>query len=179
MRALYILIATLALASSGAAQTRGKTLDIYVIDVEGGESTLFVSPTGESLLVDAGWPGFENRDADRIAAVAKLAGIKQIDYLIVTHFHADHMGGVPQLAAKLPIRHFIDHGADLQIGDRAAAAFKPYDDLRMKADHVAAKPGYTIPITGIKAQVIAAAGTVLASPLPGAGQPNPLCADFK
>ena len=133
MRALSVLIASLVLASPAAAQTRSeKTLDIYVIDVDGGESTLFVSPTGESLLVDAGWPGFENRDADRIAAVAKLAGIKQIDYLIVTHFHADHMGGVPQLAAKLPIRHIIDHGADLQIGDRAAAAFKPYDDLRMK-----------------------------------------------
>src|SRR6516164_4009762 len=104
MRALYVLIACIVVASLAAAQTRGaKTLDIYVIDVEGGEATLFLSPTGESLLVDAGWPGFENRDADRIAAVAKLAGIKQIDYLIVTHFHADHMGGVPQLAAKLPI----------------------------------------------------------------------------
>ena len=180
MRALYILVACLAVASPAGAQARGgKTLDIYVIDVDGGESTLFVSPTGQSLLVDAGWPGFENRDADRIAAVAKLAGITQIDYLIVTHFHADHMGGVPQLAAKLPIRHFIDHGADVQPGERAAAAFKPYDDLRMKADHVVAKPGYTIPITGIKAQVIAAAGAVLASPLPGAGQPNPLCSDFK
>ena len=80
-----------------------RSLDIYVIDVDGGESTLFVSPTGESLLVDAGWPGFEGRDADRIMTVAKLAGIKQIDYLVVTHFHADHMGGVPQLAARLPI----------------------------------------------------------------------------
>ena len=93
-------------------------------------------------------------------------GTKGIDYLIVTHFHTDHMGGVPQLAAKLPIRYFIDHGSDIQIGDRAAAAFKPYDDLRMKADHVVAKPGYTIPITGIKAQVIAAAGTCSHLPCP-------------
>jgi competence protein ComEC len=86
---------------------------------------------------------------------------------------------VPQLAARLPIRHFIDHGADVQPGERAAAAFKPYDDLRMKADHVVAKPGYVIPIAGIKAQVIAAAGAVLGEPLAGAGQPNPLCAGFK
>jgi competence protein ComEC len=180
MRALHLLIVGLVLASPSVAQAqRGKSLDIYVIDVDGGEATLFVSPTGESLLVDAGWPGFEGRDADRIMTVAKLAGVKQIDYLVVTHFHADHMGGVPQLAAKLPIRHFIDHGADVQPGERAAAAFKPYDDLRMKATHVVAKPGYTIPITGIKATVIAAAGAVLSTPLPGAGQPNPLCADFK
>ena len=180
MRARYVLLACLAAAIPAAAQTRGaKTLDIYVIDVDGGESTLFVSPSGESLLVDAGWPGFEGRDADRIATVAKLAGITQIDYLVVTHFHADHMGGVPQLAARLPIRHFIDHGADVQPGERAAAAFKPYDDLRMKADHVVAKPGYVIPIAGIKAQVIAAAGAVLDKPLAGAGQPNPFCADFK
>src|SRR5262245_34537847 len=76
MRALSKLIACLVLTTPAWAQTRGgKTLDIYVIDVDGGESTLFVSPTGESLLVDAGWPGFEGRDADRIAAVAKLAGL--------------------------------------------------------------------------------------------------------
>lgn len=180
MRVLCVLLACLAAAIPAGAQSRNaKTLDIYVIDVDGGESTLFVSPSGESLLVDAGWPGFENRDADRIAAVAKLANIKQIDYLIVTHFHADHMGGVPQLAAKLPIKHFIDHGADVQPGERAAAAFKLYDDIRMKGDHVVAKPGYVIPIKGIKAQVIAAAGAVLSAPLAGAGQANAQCADFK
>ena len=131
------------------------------------------------MLVDAGWPGFDGRDADRIATVAKLAGVKQIDYLVITHFHADHMGGVAQLSARLPIRHFIDHGADVQPGERAAAAFKPYADIRSQGDHVEAKPGYTIPIAGIKAQVIAAGGAVLAAPLAGAGQANPLCADFK
>ena len=178
MRAAFAFL-LVAVASSAAAQGgSGKTLDMYVIDVDGGESTMFVSPTGESLLVDAGWPGFEGRDADRIAAVAKLAGVKQIDYLVVTHFHADHMGGVAQLAARLPIRHFIDHGSDVQSGERAAAAFEPYDALR-KGNHVEAKPGYKIPIKGFSAQVIAAAGRVLADPLPGAGQLNPYCADFK
>jgi beta-lactamase superfamily II metal-dependent hydrolase len=180
MRVLYVLLMSFVLASPAVAQAQGgKTLDIYVIDVDGGEATLFVSPTGQSMLVDAGWPGFEGRDADRIMTVAKLAGIKQIDYLVITHFHADHMGGVPQLAARLPIRNYIDHGADVQPGERAAAAFKPYDELRMKANHVVAKPGYTIPITGIKATVIASGGAVLSTPLPGAGQPNALCADFK
>ena len=180
MRAALTFLLALAMSSPAAAQSRSaRTLDIYVIDVDGGESTLFVSPSGESLLVDTGWPAFEGRDADRIAAVAKLAGVKQIDYLVITHFHADHMGGVPQLAARLPIRHFIDHGSDVQPGERAAAAFKPYADLRAKGSHVEAKPGYTIPISGFNAQVIAAGGAVLTAPLAGAGRPNALCADFK
>jgi len=172
-------LACLALAASVALAhaQRTPTLDIYVIDVDGGESTLFVSPSGESLLVDAGWPGFEGRDANRIVAAAAQAGIKQIDYLIVTHFHADHMGGVPQLAAKLPIRHFIDHGPDQQTGDRAAAAFRPYADLRA-ASHVVAVPGSTIPIQGFTAQIIASNGTVLTAPLPGAGAPNSYCSGF-
>ena len=180
MRAALMFVTLLAIAAPAGAQTRtAKTLDIYVIDVDGGESTLFVSPSGESMLVDAGWPGFDGRDADRIAAVANAAGVRQIDYLVVTHFHADHMGGVAQLAERLPIRHFIDHGADAQSGERAAAAFKPYADIRGKGHHVEAKPGYVIPIAGMTAQVIAASGAVLTAPLAGAGQANPLCADFK
>lgn len=180
MRTALAFVLALAASISAAAQSRSvRTLDIYVIDVEGGESTLFVSPAGESLLVDAGWPGFDGRDADRITTVAKLAGVTRIDYLVVTHFHADHMGGAVQLATRLPIRRFIDHGADVQTGERAAAAFAPYADLRAKGDHVEAKPGYSIPIAGISATVIAAGRSVLAAPLPGAGQPNPLCADFK
>ena len=86
-------------------------LTAYLIDVEGGQSTLFVTPSGQSVLIDTGWGGrFNGRDADRIAAAAKEAGVKQIDYLIITHFHADHVGGVPELAQRLPIRNFIDHG---------------------------------------------------------------------
>jgi beta-lactamase superfamily II metal-dependent hydrolase len=171
---------SLAVSSSAAPQSRAaKTLDIYVIDVDGGESTLFVSPSGESMLVDAGWPGLEGRDANRIASVAELAGVRQIDYLVITHFHADHMGGAAGLAARLPVRHFIDHGSDRQSGERAAAAFRPYAGLRGRGFHVEAKPGYTIPIAGLKAQIIAAGGAVLAAPLVGAGEPNRSCAGFK
>src|SRR5580692_10462987 len=85
-------------------------LTAYFIDVEGGQSTLFVTPSGQSVLIDTGWAGFNGRDADRIAAAAKEAGVTQIDYLLITHFHADHVGGVPALAAKLPIKNFVDHG---------------------------------------------------------------------
>src|SRR4029450_5816178 len=112
MRHLLALVVSVALlgAPAGAQGQSGKTFDIYVIGVEGGEATLFVSPTGESLLVDTGWPGFNGRDADRVLAVARQAGITQSDHLVVTHYHADHAGGAAQLAARLPIRHFVDRG---------------------------------------------------------------------
>ena len=87
-----------------------KPLEVYFIDVEGGQATLLVTPSKQSVLIDTGWPGNSNRDADRIAKAAKSAGVKAIDYLIITHFHMDHVGGVPQLVAKLPVKTFVDHG---------------------------------------------------------------------
>src|SRR5689334_10947908 len=92
-----------------AAARAAATLDIYFIDVEGGQSTLIVTPAGESLLVDTGYAGNDGRDPGRVAAAAKAAGITQIDYLLLTHFHGDHAGGVPELAKLLPIRAFVDH----------------------------------------------------------------------
>lgn len=177
-RLLPLLI--LALCSAPSAQTQSaKTLDVYVVDVEGGEATLFVSPSGESLLVDTGWPGFGGRDADRIAAAARQAGVTQIDYLVVTHFHADHMGGARQLAARLPIRHFIDHGSTVDEGERAKAAFQDYADVRGRGVHTEGRPGDTIPIAGFNVQIIAAGGSVLRRPMSGGGGQNPYCSTFK
>jgi glyoxylase-like metal-dependent hydrolase (beta-lactamase superfamily II) len=103
----------LAIAIAGACLLVGlsaaATLDIYFIDVEGGQSTLIVTPAGESLLIDTGYAGNNGRDSKRIAAAAKAAGLKQIDYLLLTHFHGDHAGGVAELSKVLPIRTFIDH----------------------------------------------------------------------
>jgi beta-lactamase superfamily II metal-dependent hydrolase len=157
------------------AQTEGQ-LRVYVIDVEGGEATLFVSPIGETLLVDTGWPGFEGRDADRIAAVAAAAGVTRIDHLVVTHHHADHVGGTEQLAARLPIARAYDRGPPLDQGERAQAQFRRYADA--VGERQVAAPGQVLPIGGIEARVIASDGSVLSAPLSGAGSPNPACAGF-
>src|SRR5438552_12108 len=112
MRTSLIILLFVSLAAFGAAS---KTLDIYVIDVEGGNATLFVAPSGESLLMDTGNGGTAAvRDVDRIMAAVKDAGLKQIDHLITTHWHGDHFGGMPELAGRIPIREFIDHGGNVQ-----------------------------------------------------------------
>ena len=163
MRIITLLPLLLAssLALPAAQSEPDETLDIYLIDVEGGEATLFVSPAGESLLVDAGWPGLEYRDADRIAAVAREAGVTQIDYLLVTHFHTDHMGGAMQLAERLPIRHFIDHGETVDTGERQRAAFGVYTALRSQGVHRAVAPGDTLPMDGLDVVIMASGGEVL------------------
>src|SRR5690349_4130766 len=106
---VIILLFTVTLASG-----ESKPMQVYSIDVEGGQSTLIVSPSGQSLLIDTGWPGFNGRDADRIVAAAKSAGLTQIDYVLITHFHRDHVGGVPQLAERFKIGTFVDHGPNLE-----------------------------------------------------------------
>jgi competence protein ComEC len=164
-------------ALSSAQSPSARTFDTYVIDVEGGEATLFVSPTGESLLVDTGWPGFDGRDADRILAAAKHAGISQIDHLVITHYHADHVGGTAQLAARLPIRHFIDRGPSASDDERAA--YEAYSPVRGSGRRTEVKAGDEIAMDGLGVRVIAASGSVLKAPLSGQGASNPFCADFK
>ena len=128
MRAAFLLIlAGLPLAAQ---------LRIYAIDVEGGKSTLYVSPSGESMLIDTGYAGNHNRDALRIATAAKAAGIRQIDYLVITHYHGDHAGGVPQLAAAMPIKHIYDHGDNVADSHaKTRAVVQPYVAVRSKFPH--------------------------------------------
>ncbi len=183
MRATTLCLLTLALTVvSPAAQTRtAKTLDIYVVDVEGGNATLFVAPSGESVLIDTGNGGAAAaRDADRIMAAVKDAGLTQIDHLITTHWHGDHFGAMAELAGRIPIRNFIDHGPNVQ---PAAAADdflqKTYPALYAKAKHAIAKPADKIAVGGLDWRVVSAGGEVIKTPLPGAGRTNASCAGFK
>ena len=152
---------------------------IYAIDVEGGKSTLYVSPSGESMLVDTGYDGFHNRDADRIVAAAKDAGIRQIDYLVITHYHKDHVGGVAQLAAKMKIVNYLDHGENFETTKDNKELFREYEATRAKGKHFIVRAGDAIPIHGIQVVVVTAAGKAIDKPLMGAGQPNPACDSYK
>jgi len=181
LRSTVMLLAVLALGAANAAEQARKGLDVYVIDVEGGNAVLFVSPSGESLLMDTGnVPPGAVRDAGRIMAAAKDAGLKQIDHLIITHWHGDHFGGLAELAPQIPIKEFIDHGPNVQPG-QAADDFlaKTYPQIIANAKHTVAKPGDKIRMgTGMDVTVVTSAGEVIKTPLAGGG-PNPYCSQYK
>lgn len=171
---LVICVFVAVLPSQGA--TAPKSLQIYFIDVEGGQATLVVSPSGESLLIDAGWPGYEGRDADRILAAAHQAGISQLDYVLITHYHRDHVGGVPQLVDGIKVGTFVDHGPNLEDSAVTRTDYAAYEKAIAGHAHVVVKPGWRLPIKGIDVKVLSAAGDHITSPLPEAGEANPYCA---
>jgi competence protein ComEC len=176
-QAAALLLSFVFAAALVAAQPPGsKPLDIYVVDMEGGKAALFVSPTGQSLLVDSGNPG--GRDTDRIMEVVNQAGLKQIDFLISTHYHVDHIGGLAELVKRIPVGTFIDHGPSVEPREQVQGFQAIYAELYGKAKHLVAKPGDKVPITGLDWRIVTSAGASLKTPLPGGGKPNPECAKF-
>ena len=197
MKSLAAAMSLAVLAAVGvAAQAKNtKPLEIWVVDVEGGKAALYVTPTGQTAMIDTGFPGA--RDLDRIMAAIADAGVKQIDYLVSTHYHVDHIGNLVELAKRIPVGTFVDHGPTTEgpevpqvaPGPDGLTVTKPreqvegfqaaYAELYGKAKHLVVKPGDRLPITGLDWRIVTAAGKVLKAPaLPGGGRPNPYCAGF-
>ena len=187
MRALKILTCVALLVVFGMSAKHSaaapeppaeKPLQAYFIDVEGGQATLFVAPTGQSLLVDTGWPDNGGRDAIRIVAAAKDAGIHKIDYVLLTHYHRDHTGGITQLVERFPVGAVIDHGENRETSDAATEeVWQAYQKLleKQKLKRIVAKPGETLPVQGVDVKVLSADGALIDRPLTGAGETNPAC----
>ena len=176
---LAMVLVTLGLlALSGTGRVQGqKTLDVYYLDMEGGGGTLIVSPSGQSMLIDAGNPG--GRDSERIIAAVTQAELKHIDYFLATHYHNDHIGDLAAVAAKIPIRNFIDHGQPMESMEGPGGdAYRKYLPERAKGKHLLVKPGDKIPIAGLDVTVVSAGGKVLTKPLSGVEPPNANCGDF-
>lgn len=172
LKALPVLFAAVAMLGA-----QNRTLDIYWIDVEGGGATLIISPSGQSLLVDAGNPGPDDRDPKRIYAVTQMAGLKKIDMLLTTHFHGDHVGGTPALSKMIPIEHYYDHGDSIETTPAAVQLFNAYKSVA-EGKRTTVKVGDHIPLSGVNVEVISSNGSVLDKPLKGGG-PNSFCAGAK
>jgi beta-lactamase superfamily II metal-dependent hydrolase len=168
------------LAVFAASLTAARNLEISVIDVEGGKAVLVVSPTGQSMLIDAGWPASNNRQSstERIVEAARAAGLKRIDYLVITHFDLDHIGDVPELVTKIPVGRIFDHGDFQTSNAQAMQRFAAYAAVRDRIGHTVLKTGDRIPIQGLDVRVLSADGKVITKPLAKAGARNALCERF-
>lgn len=174
-----LLVATLSPVLAVAQTPAAKTLDIYVVDVEGGTAILFVSPTGESMLVDSGGNAravVDPRDAGRIMEAVKAAGVQKIDHMITSHYDYDHYAGLADLASRIKIDEYIDHGPNAQPNEQADTFLKDvYPQLYAKAKHRVVKAGDKISLAGADVLVVTSAGEIIKTPLPGGGKPNPEC----
>ena len=163
-------------AQSAATQAKAeKPLLIYAIDVEGGQATLLVSPSGGSLLVDTGWPTADGRDTRRIQDAMHDAGITRLDHVLITHFHVDHVGGVPELVKRVPVGEFLDHGLNREDSDITRHDFAAYLKAIEGKPRSIVHPGDTIKIPGLDVFVLTADGEHIAA-VPGiTPEPNPFC----
>src|SRR6187455_671171 len=143
MTACCVVVAVLVLT----AQNRNGTLTIYYIDTEGGQSTLFVGPAGDALLVDTGNGG--ERDLGRIAETLRTAGVTKIDHLWTTHYHGDHVGALLELAKQFPVAHYYDHGAPHPNDRIVSSQFLSAYDALSAGKRTIVKPGDKLKMTGL------------------------------
>jgi competence protein ComEC len=165
------------------AMSATKNLDMYIIDTEGGKALLLITPSGQSILVDAGFPGYSDRDAIRIEEAAKAAGVKKLDFLVVTHYDLDHVNNVPATVARVPAAVFMDHGEAVAKDPGTTKAVAAYLEATAKAKRVVLKPGDKIPVDGLGVLVVTSAGNAIKFPVKGGGAqkgesaPNVACSD--
>lgn len=190
-RITYGVLFTVVLVLSQGRGFGSAALHFYFIDVGWGNATLIVSPSGQTMLIDTG----DRETADRVVGVLKQAGVKRIDYLLITHYHSDHNGAVPAIAAAFPIQTIVDHGTNVEfgksdewwkhrrndfqpgLGEQTDQEHKAYMKVRDQHTHIVVKAGDRVPITGIDLQVLTAGHKMIAHPLEKGGPPNPACAD--
>ncbi|HET7694386.1 MAG TPA: MBL fold metallo-hydrolase [Vicinamibacterales bacterium] len=179
MRTLLTLsiLAAFCAVAPGRAQPRA-ALDIHFIDVEGGQATLLVTPSGQSMLIDTGYPGFGGRDVNRVVNTIRQAGLSRLDYLLVTHYHDDHAGNAAAIAAKVPVGTFIDHGPTVETTDDAWVLFESYAKARAQGRHRLVKPGDKLPIRDLDVTIVTAHGERIPRPLAPAAAANAACASF-
>ncbi len=160
-RCLALLLGTLLWLPCVSAQE----LLIYFLDVDGGQATLVVVDGKASMLVDAGWPGFEGRDTEKILAAAKDAGVTRLDIMLTTHYHTDHVGGVPQLAARIPIGKYVDHGPVLEKSENATRLYQRYLEVRQKGEHQRVSAGDSFRLGDATIRVVSARKELAPRPL--------------
>jgi competence protein ComEC len=174
--ALALLFVSQPQSAQAQVPATEKHLLIYSIDVEGGQATLLVAPSGASLLVDTGWPTADGRDAERIQEAMKDADIARIDHLLTTHFHHDHVGGLPELVKRVPVGEFIDHGVNREDSEITRTDFAAYLKAIEGKPRRIVHPGDTIQIPGLTTIVLTADGEHITA-VPGIKPvPNPYCA---
>src|SRR3954468_5000628 len=194
-----VFMAGVSFAKDADAKDANNHLKITAIDVEGGFATLYVTPQGHSLLIDTGWPtgmgGVKPEagetlpptpsSAERIAATVKAAGLKGIDYLLVTHYHVDHVGGAVELMSLIPVGTVLDHGPNREelapnanpkfLGMAPATLYPKYLEAIGSRPHRVLKPGESLSMDAMKITVVDSDGEVPQSPL-GKGEPGANCA---
>ena len=171
------LVVMVGLAAAATSVRSAGTLDIYWIDVEGGASTLIVTPDGHAVLTDAGFDGFNDRDASRIVRVVReQAGLKRLDDVLISHFHPDHVGGLAALSRQVEIGAFLDHGETVEMSAEGRAVWER--DVALAGNRRrTVKPGERLEFGAVALTIVGAHSQFISKPLSDAAA-NPLCNAF-